>query len=62
VIRRTQRSIDDEPPGSVAQDERVASTVCVVTVNGVAYPAAGTLGWMKETRTGALIVPPQFPG
>ena len=62
VIRRTQRSINDEPPGSVAQNERVASTLCVVTVDGVAYSAAGTLSWMKETRTGASIMPPQFPG
>jgi hypothetical protein len=61
VIRRTQRSIDDEPPGSGAQTERVASTVCVVTVNGVEYPADGTLSWMRETRTGAYIMPPQFP-
>ena len=62
VIRRTQRSINDEPPGSVSQTERVASTLCVVTVNGVEYPADGTLSWMRETRTGALIMPPQFPG
>ena len=62
VIRRTQRSINDEPPGSLSQTERVASTLCVATVNGVEYPADGTLSWMRETRTGALIVPPQFPG
>jgi hypothetical protein len=62
VIRRTQRSIGDEPVGSVAQTQRVASTVCDVAVNGVAYSAAGTLSWMKETRTGAFIMPPQFPG
>jgi hypothetical protein len=61
VIRRTQRSVGDEPAGSVAQTERVASTVCEVAVNGVAYSAAGTLSWMKETRTGAYVVPPQFP-
>jgi hypothetical protein len=61
VIRRTQRSVGDEPAGSVAQTERVASTVCEVAVNGVAFAAAGTLSWMRETRTGALIMPPQFP-
>ena len=47
VIRRTRSSINDEPPGSVSQTERVASTLCVVTVNGVAYPADGTLSWMR---------------
>jgi hypothetical protein len=61
VTRRTQRSVGDEPAGSVGQTERVASTVCEVAVNGVAYSAAGTLSWMKETRTGALIMPPQLP-
>jgi hypothetical protein len=61
VIRRTQRSVGDEPAGSVAQTERVASTVCEVAVNGVAHSAAGTLSWMKETRTGAYVMPPQFP-
>ena len=43
VIRRANRAIDDQPPGSVSQLERVASTIGVVTVNGVAYPADGTL-------------------
>ena len=62
VIRRMQRSVGNEPPGSVSQEERLASTACAVTVNGVEHPAAGTLSWMKETRTGALIMPPQFPG
>jgi hypothetical protein len=61
VIRRDQRSIKDEPPGSVSQDERVTSTVCVVTVNGLEYFADGTLSRMNETRTGAFIEPPQFP-
>ncbi len=62
VIRRTNRAIDDQPPGSVSQLERIASTVGVVTVNGVQYRADGTLSRMNETRTGALIAPPQFPG
>ena len=62
VIRRTNRSIADEPPGSVSQLERLASTVGVVTVNGVPYPADGTLSRMSETCTGTYIVPPQFPG
>jgi hypothetical protein len=61
VIRHTQRSVGDEPAGSVAQTERVASTICEVAVDGFAYSAAGTLSWMKEARTGALIMPPQFP-
>jgi hypothetical protein len=61
VIRRAQSAIKDEPPGSVSQDERVASTACVVTVNGVQYFADGTLSRMKETRTGTFIEPPQFP-
>ena len=62
VIRRTNRAIDDQPPGSVSQLERVASTVGVVTVNGVQYRADGTLSRMNETRTGTFIAPPQFPG
>ena len=57
-----QRSVGNEPPGSVSQEERLASTACAVTVNGVEHPAAGTLSWMRETRTGALIMPPQFAG
>jgi hypothetical protein len=61
MIRRTQSAIKDEPPGSVSQDERVASTVCVVTVNGVEYFADGTLSRMNETRIGTFIEPPQFP-